>query len=108
MQLLPESRRENRMGMWPYLGLGPYFGERKHSGWPEARSPGAKRGGKIAQFQNITQDPTQPRIAGPHHLERCPGFHSNHLLPDLSLASRQEWCTLLFLPPGSTRYPATP
>lgn len=96
------------MRMWAYLGLGPYFEERKHSGRPEARSAGAEKGGKIVQLQNITQDPTQPGIPGPHHLERCPGFHSNHLLPDLCLASSQEWCTLLFLSPGSTLYPATP
>lgn len=29
MRLLPEDRRENRMGMWAYLGLGPYFGGAK-------------------------------------------------------------------------------
>lgn len=52
-----------------------------------------------------TQDPIQPGVPRPInclHLSRCPSCHSNHLLPDVSLATGQEWCTFLLLPPGST------
>lgn len=99
------------------LGLGSYPQEGP-SAWPEASPAEATTGGiqreqrqsSLApeletQPPSPTQDPIQPGVPRPInslHLSRCPSCHSNHLLPDVSLATGQEWCTFLLLPPGST------
>lgn len=73
---------------------------------------GEHKGSKGSQDwpTSSTLDPTQrgePRPITSLHLLRCSSCHSNHLLPDVSLATGQECCTFL-LPPGSTPSPTSP
>lgn len=112
------GQRERRSGSTTRLG--PL---EEPLAWPEANSAGATLGGTKGPesikegpgVRNVTpspiQDPTQPGVPRPItslHLSRCPSCHSNHLLPDVSLATGQEWCTFLLLIPDSTLSPASP